>query len=68
VDDMEVRHHPAEDLDQIYKLIGKSYKKNKKQVNAIVSSLDYEFLYLELVDRVSSFGKLVNYINGFLVI
>ncbi|TVQ57625.1 MAG: DUF4276 family protein [Spirulina sp. DLM2.Bin59] len=68
VDDMEVRHHPAEDLHQIYKLIGRSYKKNKKQVNAIVSSLDYEFLYLELVDRVPSFGKLVNYINSFLVI
>lgn len=66
-DDMEMRHHPAEDLHQIYKLIGRSYKKRKKQVNAIVSSLDYEFLYLELADRVPSFGKLVNYINGFLV-
>ncbi|MDY6782124.1 MAG: DUF4276 family protein [Cyanobacteriota bacterium] len=66
IEDMEKRPHPAEDLHQIYKLVGRSYRKRENQVNTIVSNLDYEFLYIQLVNRVPSFGKFVGYIDAFI--
>ncbi|NES72889.1 MAG: hypothetical protein F6K24_50685, partial [Okeania sp. SIO2D1] len=66
IDDMEERPHPSEDLDNIYKCVSRSYKKKKKQVNTIVDSLDYEFLYLEVVKSVPSFGKFVSHVDDFI--
>jgi len=65
-DDMETRPVPSEDMTQIYRLVGKSYSKNKSQVNSIVSILDYEFLYLELINTVPSLGEFINYIHLFI--
>ncbi|MEH2060077.1 MAG: DUF4276 family protein [Nostoc sp.] len=65
-DDMETRPHPANDMDLIYKLVGRAYKKQRNQVNTIVSSLDYEFLYMQLVNSVPSLGELVRYLDLFI--
>jgi hypothetical protein len=66
VDDMETRHHPADDLHQIYKLVGRAYKKSRNQVNTIVLNLDYDFMYVELVNKVVSFGEFIQLINLFI--
>ncbi|MBN3922507.1 DUF4276 family protein [Nostoc sp. NMS4] len=66
-DDMETRPHPANDMDLIYKLVGRAYKKQRNQVNTIVSSLDYEFLYMQLVNSVSSLGEFVRYLDLFII-
>ena len=42
--DVEQRPHPSEDLNNIYRLIGKTYDKNKEQVKDIVEHLDYKFI------------------------
>jgi len=65
-DNMEARLHPSSDMDQIYRLVGGSYKKNKAQINSIVLKLDYEFLYLKLIHTVPSLGEFLNYIHLFL--
>ncbi len=65
-DDMEERLNPAEDLKQVYQLGGKSYQKRRKQTETIVSNLDYEFLYLELVKKVRRLGEFVNHIDTFM--
>jgi hypothetical protein len=64
--DMEERPHPAEDLNQVYQLVGRSYQKRRKQTETIVSSLDYDFLYLELVEKVHRLGEFVSHINTFI--
>jgi hypothetical protein len=66
IDDMEERPHPAEDLNQIYQLVERSYHKRRKQTETIVSSLDYDFLYLELVEKVHRLGEFVSHINTFI--
>lgn len=66
IDNMEQRPHPAEDLHQIYQLVGRAYRKQRNQVNTIVSSLDYEFLYMQLVNSVRSLEKFVSYIDQFM--
>ncbi len=66
-DDVEKRNHPAEDLHQIYQLVGRAYRKQRSQVNTIVSNLDYEFLYFQIVNTVPSFGKFIGHINAFMM-
>ena len=66
IDDMESRPHPAEDLHHIYQLVGRAYRKQRNQVDTVVANLDYEFLYLKLVDRVPSLGKFIQYIDEFM--
>ena len=65
-DDMEERPNPAEDLNRVYQLAGRSYQKRRKQTETIVSSLDYDFLYLELVEKVHRLGEFVSHINTFM--
>ena len=65
-DDIQLRPHPAEDLDNIYRLIGRSYSKNKDQVQEIVELLDYERLYFELPNRIPDLKVLVDTIDKFL--
>ena len=66
IDDMEERPNPAEDLKRVYQLAGRSYQKRRKQTETIVSSLDYDFLYLELVEKVHRLGEFVSHINTFI--
>lgn len=67
IDNVEERVHPAEDLHQIYQLIGRAYRKRRSQVDTIVLNLDYEFLYLQVINTVPSFGKFVGHIDTFLM-
>ena len=67
IDDVERRTHPAEDLHQIYQLVGRAYRKRRSQVNTIVSNLDYEFLYLQVVNTVPSLRKFIGHINAFMI-
>jgi hypothetical protein len=66
IDDMEARPHPAEDLHHIYQLVGRAYRKQKNQVDTVVTNLDYEFLYLKLVSIVPSLGEFIGYIDEFM--
>jgi hypothetical protein len=67
IDDMEARSHPAEDLHHIYQLVGRAYRKQKNQVDTVVTNLDYEFLYLKLVSIVPSLGEFIGYIDEFMI-
>lgn len=65
--DVEQRPHPSQDLDDIYQLIGSNYDKSEKISQEIITYLDYEFLYLELVSRVQQLKSFVDEIDSFLV-
>jgi hypothetical protein len=66
-DDMEQRPHPADDIKQIYNYAGKGYKKREKQLNRLASHLDYEFIYMHLINSVPSLGEFVGYIDKFMI-
>lgn len=63
--DMEMRFHPAKDLDDIYHLVGKSYTKRYGQTQRIVTKLDFHNLLNNVAYTSNSLGKLVRIIRGF---
>jgi hypothetical protein len=65
-DDIQLRPHPAADLDNIYRLAGFRYTKSKNTVQKTVSVLDYARLYLELPSKLPDLKTLVDTINHFL--
>ena len=65
-DDIQLRPHPTEDLDNIYHLAGLKYAKNKNRVQRTVSLLDYERIYLELPAKLPDLKTLVDTITKFL--
>ena len=65
-DDIQLRPHPAEDLDNIYHLAGLKYAKDKNRVQRTVSVLDYERIYLELPSEIADLKTLVDTITNFL--
>jgi hypothetical protein len=65
--DVEQRPHPSEDLKDIYRLVSRKYDKNEKASQEIINSLDYEFLYLHLVNSVKQLKKFIDEIDSFLV-
>jgi hypothetical protein len=65
-DDMEGRDRPAEDLDRVYRLGGRSYRKSKSTVQGTVDALDYAHLYMGLCGRMNSLGQLAEAIDRFL--
>lgn len=67
-EDIQLRPHPADDLDKIYRLAGFSYTKNRNVVQRTVNVLDYERLYLELPARLLDLHVLVHAIDQFLSI
>ena len=66
INDIQLRPHPTEDLNNIYRLAGMIYAKNRRTVHRTVSVLDYERLYLELPSRLPDLKILVDAINQFL--
>ena len=66
IDDVQLRPHPTEDLNRIYRLAGMKYTKDRRTVHRTVSVLDYERLYLELPSRLPDLKTLVDVINQFL--
>ena len=67
-DDMESRSHPAEDLHHIYQLIGRAYRKQKNQVDTVVTNLDYDFIYLKLSNTVPSLGEFIRHVDEFMTL
>jgi hypothetical protein len=66
-DNMEQRPHPTKDMELIYNYTGKGYNKNEKQLNRFASNLDYEFIYMHLINSVPSLGEFVGYIDKFMI-
>ena len=66
-EDMEQRLHPTNDMELIYNYAGKGYNKNEKQLNRLASNLDYEFIYIHLINSVPSLGEFVGYIDKFMI-
>ncbi|MBD2501309.1 DUF4276 family protein [Anabaena azotica] len=65
--DVEQRLDPSEDLNFIYNLVNKTYSKNANDVQDIVNNLDYEFIYLDLVNTVKYLGYFIKEIDKFLI-
>lgn len=65
IDNMENRPHPAKDLDLIYQQVGRFYNKNKDQVNEIASYLDFDFIRLDVVNRVAQLNLFIEEITTF---
>ena len=65
-DDIQLRPHPTEDLDNIYHLAGLKYAKDKNRVQRTVSVLDYERIYIELPSKLPDLKILVDTITKFL--
>ncbi|MEG4454544.1 DUF4276 family protein [Microcoleus sp. N9_A1] len=65
--DVEQRPHPSQDLKDIYRLVSRKYDKNEKASQEIINNLDYDFLYLELVNSVKQLQRFIDEIESFLV-
>ncbi len=65
--DVEQRPHPSQDLKDIYRLVSRKYDKNEKAAQEIINNLDYDFLYLHLVNSVKQLKKFIYEIDSFLV-
>ena len=61
--DVEQIPHPSEALNKIYQLIQRSYHKSETTVEEIASLLNYEFMYLHLVDKIKQLKQLIDAIN-----
>jgi hypothetical protein len=66
IDDVQLRPHPAEDLDNIYHLAGLKYAKDKNRVQRTVRILDYERIYLDLPSKYPDLKTLIDTITNFL--
>lgn len=59
------RTHPSEDLDQIYRLIGKSYTKKHWQVEKLVNRLDFNRIRGELSRQIPALNELILQLEQF---
>lgn len=65
--DTEQRAHPSQDLEEIYRLVSRKYDKSEITSQEIINNLDYEFLYLHLVNSVTQLKRFIDEIDSFLV-
>ena len=61
--DVEEIGHPAQDLNSIYQIVGKSYVKNKDSIQDTIDALDYGEVFFELPNRIPSLQDFINKIN-----
>ncbi|NDV96845.1 DUF4276 family protein [Dysgonomonas sp. 521] len=61
----ETRVHPAKDLDNIYRLVGKSYTKKFTTTLRVVNKLDFGNIRHQLRYDISSLDKLLKVIENF---
>ena len=67
IDDLMLRNtNAAEDLKNIYQLVGKTYNKSKDKVERTVECLDYANLYLNLRYKLAKLNELITKIDNFL--
>jgi hypothetical protein len=62
-DDMQLRSHPAEDLNNCYQIGGRTYVKGDPTTT---NALDYEHLYCDIQQRYPPLGDLCSIIDEFL--
>ncbi|SHF70982.1 DUF4276 family protein [Dysgonomonas macrotermitis] len=58
------REHPSEDLNRIYKLVGKSYTKKHWQVEKLVSRLDFNKIRRDLRPKIPALNTLITTIES----
>lgn len=61
----EIIEHPAKTLDDIYRLVGKTYIKRRWQVQRIVRKLDVDFLENEVTRNSKSLNRLIKILEDF---
>ena len=64
-DNPEDIDRPAELLRDIYRLVGKTYNKERKKVERTVDVLDYEFLYLKSRETLVHSAGILNHLDEF---
>jgi len=62
--DVSMRKHPSQDLNNIYKLVGKSYTKRYWQIQKLVNRLDYQNLLRNIRYEIPSLGELITIIES----
>jgi len=65
-DDMQLREHPAADLDCIYRLGGERYGKQKDTALRTIDALDYADIYLRFGEQFPDIQRLVECLDVFL--
>ncbi|OGF51419.1 MAG: hypothetical protein A2044_01485 [Candidatus Firestonebacteria bacterium GWA2_43_8] len=65
-EDIELRNHPAQDLNNIYGLESFAYNKRRKNCERTIKALDFNLIYLDLVNRIKYLSKFIYEINSFL--
>ncbi len=66
VDDVERISHPSVELDKIYKIVHKAYKKDRLRVQRTVDVFDYAEIYLNLKSKISSLREFINRVDLFM--
>lgn len=59
---------PAKLLNEIYTLVGKSYKKKDKDAHGIASRLDYTRLYIEARKNLPSLDEFLSHLDAFFTV
>lgn len=59
------REHPSEDINRIYKLIGRSYTKKYWQVEKLVNRLDFNKIKKDIRFKIPSLNELITAIETF---
>lgn len=65
-DDMQLRTHPASDLNDAYHIVGRGYDKSKQKIQRTVNILDYAELYLGMKGRLPDLDALNASLDQFL--
>lgn len=65
-DNLTLRLEPAEDLAEIYQLVGKNYSKKRRGRERTTNCLDYANVYLGLVQKITQLNELITEIDEFL--
>lgn len=63
---VEDRSHPSDDLNRIYNLADKVYKKDERRVSRTIDALDYGLMYMDLINRIPRLRALLGEIDAFL--
>ena len=63
--EVELFHKPSDNLNEIYRLVGHQYDKTRGTVNYTVNALNYELIYCDIVQKVSSLRTFIEHLNSF---
>jgi len=64
-ENMEDLESPAEELRDVYRLVGEDYTKKKDRLNEVADILDYDFFLHKLTAKMSSLGNFVKDLEDF---